>query len=225
MNGDTVALKDDEIFATPCLFQYWDKNIPDAVAELTRGVAEINAGLNYRFFDDDSAIEYINKEYGADICALYESCAIPAMRADLFRYCFLATHGGFYVDADFRANASIAPIFSADWKGCLYLRERGLTNSMMYFRGSCDPLAEKILEVALENITTRSSNNVWQVTGPYVLQSIQADKANQHLFDDVHLMQDEEFAQYFKLAPYLDYKNDDTHWLVARQKGISIYKD
>lgn len=207
------------------LFQFWDKNMPAAVATLTKGVANTNSFVDYQLFTDSGAAEFIRQSYGSETLKLYRNCLIPAMRADLFRYCYLARHGGFYIDADFMALASIEPILNEAWQGCLYLRERGLTNSMMYFSTPYHPLAEKILEVALNNIAIRSSTNVWQVTGPFVLQSIQAEPSNSELFHDIHLMDEKEFALYFKLAPHLDYKLDDSHWLVARQKGLEIFRD
>lgn len=225
MNATSAVLSDDDSENTTSLFQFWDKDIPDAVSELVRGVAEANATLNYLLFDDESAEEFIQAEFGSDTVKLYRSCAIPAMRADLFRYCFLERRGGVYIDADFPAVGSMEPLVTAGWKGCLYNRERGLTNSMMYFRDPENPLAQKILQVALYNITNRTSNNVWQVTGPNVLQSIYADKANKELFDGIHMVEEEEFARYFKLAVSLDYKNDDSHWLVARHKGLDIFRD
>ncbi len=208
-----------------CIVQFWDKNIPQAVAQLTQGVAQMNSGLPYLIFDDESAAEFIRKEIGSDVLKLYNRCAIPAMRADLFRYCFLARRGGVYIDADFPAVASIEPLVTAHTKGCLYLREKGLTNSMMYLREPGNSLAQTVLEVAIENISTKSSNSVWQVTGPHILQSLYADKDCAALFDDIHIIDEAEFALYFKPAVSLDYKRDDSHWLVARQKGLKIFKD
>ena len=225
MNVTSTAHNDEKSEKPVSLFQFWDSNIPDDVAKLTQGVASVNSTLGYLFFDDESAAEFIVTEFGTDILKLYRSCAIPAMRADLFRYCFLFRCGGVYIDADFPAVGSIEPLVSAGFDGCLYNREKGLTNSMMYFRTSENLLAEKILDTAVYNITNRTSNNVWQVTGPAVLQRIYSDESNRHLFDNIHLMEEEEFAQYFKLAQSLDYKSDDTHWLVARQKGINIFND
>ena len=226
MNGSTVALLDEapqEQAVT--LFQFWDSNIPEPVEKLTQGVAQMNDEFAYLLFDDDGASDFISCEYGADTLEYYRSCVIPAMRADLFRYCYLAKRGGIYVDADYLAVSSLQPFVMADWKGCLYKRERGLANGMMYFRHPADPLAEKILELALHNIANRVSNNVWSATGPGVLQALHADVSNEALFTGIHFMEEPEFAEYFKPAPYLDYKADDSHWLVARQKGISIFRD
>ncbi|MGQ7845727.1 glycosyltransferase [Granulosicoccus sp. 3-233] len=226
MNGTSAVYSEGkESEYAISLFQFWDKDIPEAVAELTRGVAQVNAALNYQLFDDVGAAEFIRVEYGSEILKLYRSCVIPAMRADLFRYCFLARCGGIYIDADFPAVSSLEPMVQADWKGCLYRRERGLTNSMMYFRDARNPLAEKFLEEALYNVSNRTSNNVWQVTGPHVLQTVHADERYQDLFDGIHYVDEEEFARYFELARSLDYKSDDKHWLVARQKGLDIFRD
>lgn len=225
MNPASTVQENDEPATSPILFQFWDNSIPDDVAALTRGVAETNSTFDYRFFSDESATEFISSEFGSTMLKLYNTCAIPAMRADLFRYCFLSKCGGVYVDADFPAVGSIEPLVSAGWDGCLYKREKGLTNSMMYFRAPDNPLAEKILESAVYNITHRTSNNVWQVTGPSVLQNIHADATNEPIFANIHLMEEAEFARYFKLAVSLDYKNDDSHWLIARQKGIKIFRD
>ncbi|MFK7993417.1 MAG: glycosyltransferase family 32 protein [Granulosicoccus sp.] len=207
------------------LFQFWDSDIPDEVAKLTQGVAAINSAVDYRLFDDISAAGFIREEFGADVLKLYDSCVIPAMRADLFRYCYLVKCGGFYIDADFPAVASIEPVIETDWQGCLYMRAKGLANGMMFFREAGHPLAEKILQKALDNMTRRTSNNVWEVTGPHVLREVYADQNNSGLFDGIHLMGEEEFIGYFKPSPNLGYKHDDSHWLIARQKGLKIFKD
>ncbi|MFK7857130.1 MAG: glycosyltransferase family 32 protein [Granulosicoccus sp.] len=225
MSNVSIAQSDfaDQSRKVP-LIQFWDKDIPDVVAELVQGVASVNSELDYQLFDDQSAAEFIRVHFGSDTLKLYRNCAIPAMRADLFRYCFLVKEGGFYIDADYRAVGNIDPVVYSSWRASLYQREKGLANGMMYFRDAEDPLAEKVLQSALYNIGTRMSNNVWSVTGPNVLRNIYANEANKTLFDNVHLMAEDEFAQYFKTVPSLDYKKDDSHWLVARVKGLDIFR-
>lgn len=226
MNSVNVAYVEPDPSAQSIpLIQFWDNNIPEDVAKLIRGVADTNPEFDYLFFDDSTAAEFIRTTFGMDMLKLYRSCAIPAMRADLFRYCFLASRGGVYVDADFPAVGSMKPLLDANWVGCLYMRERGLTNSMMYFRDGGHPLAEKFLETAVYNVSNRTSNNVWQVTGPHVLKSVYADESNSSLFADIHFIEESEFARYFRLAASLDYKREDTHWLVARDKGLKIFRD
>jgi len=226
MNSPSAAYQQDASQQkNVVLFQFWDSDIPDEVAALTEGVAKTNPVMDYVFFDDASASDFIKDQFGADVLKLYNCCAIPAMRADLFRYCYLEKCGGFYVDADFPAVASLAPIVQSDWQGCLYLREKGLTNSLMFFRDAGHPLAGKFLELALEKIRKRTSNNVWEVTGPLVIREVYEDKANAGYLEGIHLMPEEEFSLYFKPSPNLGYKSNDSHWLIARQKGLTIYRD
>lgn len=205
--------------------QFWDQDIPEAVAELVQGAKDLNSELDYHMFDDVGACDFIKSEFGSDMLQLYQSCAIPAMRADYFRYCYLQRHGGIYVDADFSAVQSVAPLVYSDQVGCLYMRAKGLTNSLMYFRDAHDTLATRILEEASNNIRTRSSNNVWQVTGPAILQNLYANSTDRELFSEFHLMDEDEFALYFKPAVCLEYKRDDSHWYVAKQKGLNIFRD
>jgi len=214
----------DQAVSTP-LIQFWDKDIPDAVEPLVESVESMNPDMNYLFFDDESAAGFISNELGSDVLALYHQCAIPAMRADVFRYCFLLKFGGFYIDADYRCVQSVAPLVSSDHRGCLYQRAKGLANGLMYFRDSGDALIERILERALENIRTRSTNNVWSVTGPGVLQKLYANEKSKPLFDDFYLLEEDEFKTYFESVANLDYKLDDSHWFVARHKDICIFKD
>ncbi|MEE9322802.1 MAG: glycosyltransferase [Granulosicoccus sp.] len=207
------------------LIQFWDNAVPEAVAELLASVETTNPELHYHCFSDISAAEYIEKEFGSETRTLYDVCAIPAMRADLFRYCFLVKSGGFYIDADYRAKQSVWPLVSAGYTGCLFERDRGLANGLLYFRDSEDPLAIAILESALHNIRTRSSNNVWGVTGPAVLKRLYANPAKAPLFEGFHLVNELEFGQYFETVACLDYKLDDRHWFVARHKGLNIFRD
>jgi mannosyltransferase OCH1-like enzyme len=226
MSNSNTALslhEGSETQSTVSLIQFWDKTVPEEVAGLIAGVKAANPTLDYVFFDDDSAAEFIRTGFGEDILKLYESCAIPAMRADLFRYCYLVQCGGIYVDADYEAISSIAPAVYADYPGFLHLRESGLANGVMYFKEPNNSLAVEILNEALHNISIKSSNNVWQVTGPSVMQKLHKIERYSALFENFYFMEEAEFALYFKSADCLDYKKDDSHWYVARNKGIDIF--
>lgn len=58
------------------------------------------AGAELLLFDDDMARSFIAQHYGTMTSRTYDSCPHPAMRADLFRLCWLVASGGVYVDAD-----------------------------------------------------------------------------------------------------------------------------
>lgn len=217
--ADTVALP------RPTLLQFWDAEVPDAVQPLLASVQAHNPELDYRCFDDGQAADFIVDNYGADIAQLYRSCAIPAMRSDLFRYCYLLQHGGFYVDADYRCLGPIDELLVAAPRAQLLLRKNGLANGMMYFADAQDPLMQRILDSALTNIRARRSNNVWSVTGPSVLRRLLADAATAPLFDGVDQVDEARFHRVFASVPKLAYKERDDYWLNARRLGLSLFRD
>lgn len=207
------------------LLQFWDQDIPATVAELVESVGLVNPDMEHRLYDDSAAREFIRSEFGAETAALYRTCVLPAMRADLFRYCFLVRCGGFYVDADYRALRPVDVFTGEDDRGMLCRREKGLCNGVMYFRDAEDPLATKILESALKGIAERSSSSVWAVTGPGILRALDADSSLAPLFEGIRFIDDEELHSHFEAVGNLEYKRGDDHWTVARDKGLSIFRD
>ena len=45
------------------------------------------------------------------------------------------------------------------------------------------------------------------------------------MFEDYYLIGEDEFRGYFALADSLPYKSTDVHWFVARNNGISPFRD
>ncbi len=213
------------------IMQFWDANVPEAVQTLLDTVATNNADQDYRLFDDEAARALIVEEYDSRVAKLYDTCAIPAMRADLFRYCYLYQFGGMYVDADYRGMQSVQSLVDSCDRGCLYeMQSRtsddlGICNGMMYFRHPQDPLMEQILDKALSNIEERVSPNVWSVTGPAVLRAVLARPEAEELLDGITIIDDEVFIRYFEPVYGLEYKKTDAHWFTARESGINIFKD
>lgn len=207
------------------LLQFWDNNASEEIQGLLDSVRTVNPELAYNFYDDERAKAFVYAEYGSDMQALYESCALPAMRADIFRYCYLALHGGFYVDADYASLKSLMPLIELNRQGIFYEREKGICNSVLYFRDAKDPLMALILENAIANVRARNSNSVWDMTGPAVIQRLYAKPETRPLFDDFFLINEPEFKTYFSLADSLPYKSTNVHWFVARNNGVSPFHD
>lgn len=205
------------------LLQFWDSNPPEYITTLLNSVESNNPDLDYVLYDDERASAYIDSHYGTEMTKVYQGCALPSMRADLFRYFFLLREGGFYIDADFSCSRSLDPLLEKGSAGCLYERKAGICNGMLYVREPQNPLLDRILQDALGNIKSRSSNSVWAVTGPGIVQRLYAHERNRHLFEGFGIIDDDEFYSYFGIVTGLEYKQGDDHWTVARDKGLSIY--
>jgi mannosyltransferase OCH1-like enzyme len=89
---------------SPNIVRFWhDPNGPPPdVAECLDSwrQAASAAGAELLLFDDDRARSFIAEHYGKTTSRAYDTCPHPAMRADLFRLCWLVACGGVYVDAD-----------------------------------------------------------------------------------------------------------------------------
>lgn len=194
------------------LFQFWDKtDPPQEVADLLQTWAS-DTNFKYRRFTDNTARAYIQRKLGRRVLAAYESCAVPAMKADLFRYCVLYNEGGIYVDAD-TANSGMLPEFiNADLRGTLMCRQTRIANDFLFVRNPKDRLLERTLLVALQNIEARISNNVWVVTGPGIMTELYQNKTSQHLFEGFRIEPATIVREIVLFRQEMDYKNTGEDW-------------
>ena len=99
--GDTSGAAHTE---SPTILRFWHDTSgpPPDVAECLDSWHHVAlaAGAELLLFDDDQAHGFIAEHYGATTARAYDTCPHPAMRADLFRLCWLVASGGVYVDAD-----------------------------------------------------------------------------------------------------------------------------
>jgi hypothetical protein len=102
-----------ERLETPRNFmQYWDHDPPGQITEIlahNRRVCEAD-GFDYQFFDDATAREYILWHFGEMALQAYDKSSHAAIKCDLFRLCWLAKTGGFYLDADMVVRDRLPPL-------------------------------------------------------------------------------------------------------------------
>ncbi len=85
------------------LIQFWHDpvDVPADVRECLDSWRPLeHQGFERLLFDDREAGRFIADQLGPYYSAAFAKCRHPAMRYDYFRLCFIARHGGFYVDAD-----------------------------------------------------------------------------------------------------------------------------
>jgi mannosyltransferase OCH1-like enzyme len=150
------------------LFQYWhEARAPEDVEAALATVAAANPGFTVRRFDRDTAAEYIAARQGERALRAFLACAVPAMQADLFRYCAVLAEGGFWLDADHGCKAPLADLLPADRAGVVFSRKNAsVVNGCFGFHAPGHPLLRVALEVALRGIESRFVEDVWVTTGP-----------------------------------------------------------
>lgn len=79
---------------------YFKRELPDEIANSVHALKAKNPEWDYRLYDDDDIIEFIQKFYGDKILKYYFKIdkAYGAARADFFRYLLMYKCGGVYLD-------------------------------------------------------------------------------------------------------------------------------
>ena len=75
-------------------------------SHIKKNIIEKNRNINYKFFNNNSIIEYLKKNFDKNILDCYHNIKNLAHKCDLFRYCYLYKNGGIYIDVDLEFNIS-----------------------------------------------------------------------------------------------------------------------
>lgn len=207
------------------LLQYWhDGSPPPAVRRRMVGWVD-DPDFDVSVFDDVSAADFLREHFDGAQVRAFASCAVPAMRADFFRYAWLYVHGGAYVDADVKNLGGAGEVFRATDRGCLFLRapkkppkREGwrpgrLPNGLMFLRHPKDSAMAYALERATENVTNRISNDVWEVTGPGILTKVWGEgPPRSDAFFEGFTIHSFKVAERVGQFGHLPFKNWDTYW-------------
>ncbi len=221
------------------LLQYWhDGDPPPGVRRRMAGWAE-DPDFDVTVHDDGSAAEFLRQHFDRDTLRAFDSCAVPAMRADFFRYAWLLVHGGAYVDADVKNLGGAGAVFRATDRGCLFLRDADkramgegwragrIPNGFLYVRNPRDPALAYVLEQATENVTQQISNDVWEVTGPGIMTAVwgEGGTRSDDFFDGFTIHAFEDVAERVAGFGHMGFKNRDTYWRKYRDPSHgSIYQ-
>jgi mannosyltransferase OCH1-like enzyme len=161
----------------PSIVQYWHSDeMPAEIEALTASFRELNPDLRHRIFCEAEARQFIADRFTRSEVAAFDSCAVPAMQADYFRYCAVLAFGGVYSDADFRCIQPLRGLIEKIEGGLLFRREpRGnLVNGFFAFHRPGHPLLRIALDVATANIERRAAKRVNAVTGPLIFTCLSA---------------------------------------------------
>ncbi len=182
--------------------------------------------FTYEAYDHTAAELLIETHLDARTLSAFRQCAVPAMQADLFRYCALFALGGLYIDADTLNGSGLPGMLTrlASERGALMTRHGRVANDFIFIRAPRDVLLQRTLEIAVHNIERRISNNVWEVTGPGIFTSLYADPEARPLFDDLPVLPVQEVRKFVLFRWDLEYKKNPDDWRNARAAG-SIFQD
>jgi mannosyltransferase OCH1-like enzyme len=101
-----------ESYVTPYVWQtYITKNLPDQAEAARETWISNNSGWKCELYDDADIETYIKRSWSSNMYKFFKDLPIGVMKADLWRYLILKTHGGVYSDID---SECLKPI--TDWE-------------------------------------------------------------------------------------------------------------
>jgi hypothetical protein len=157
------------------IVQYWDVGEPPGyVVDLLATFRARNPDMQHQLFDERQAEEFISERFGERELAAFRSCAVPAMRADYFRYCAVLAQGGIYADASFCCVSPLGPLLGGPDRGVLFRNASPgfVLNGFFGFAAPGHPLLRLALDLATASIERRAAELVQMVTGPGVFTGL-----------------------------------------------------
>jgi mannosyltransferase OCH1-like enzyme len=128
----------------------------------------------YRFMDTAERTEFIKTCFPGKIFEGYSKLQIGAAQADLWRVLVLKKFGGVYLDIDAHVAWPLGYIIKPNHEE-LYLRHRDQALSNYFIASVKDnPHLDSVIAVIVDNITNATTNNVFELTGPGVLNRVLA---------------------------------------------------
>lgn len=165
------------------IYQTWKShNLPRGIARVIQQIMSINQGWCHHLYDDNEMEEFMRVNFAGRVYEAFNTIAIGAARADIWRYCVLYKYGGVYLDIDADILAPLDKLIRAD-DDAVITREQvaGLFNQWIMIFSKGHPLLKAVIDECVENVLSRSSNNILHLTGSTVFTKVLTDrlKSNQ----------------------------------------------
>ncbi|MBS0641987.1 MAG: hypothetical protein JSS43_19150, partial [Proteobacteria bacterium] len=202
------------------LVQFWDDDVPADISVLMQSWQDLNPDFRYILFNSVTANAYITAHHGAEVAMAFRRSREPAQRADLFRLAFLATEGGFYVDADDRCLQPLQSFVPAGATLALYQENYGTLGNNFIGAVPGHPVLLRALADATLAINRGDREMIWLLTGPGLLTrafaTVAADNPGFLRSPDLHVMELWEIQRVIGLHCPARYKRTKQHWSRAQ---------
>ena len=204
---------------------FWDKpRRPPDVDRLIGTWREFNPGYEIEVFDEAAARDFLAGEIDQRHAAALGRCQNAAMKADLFRLCYLQVKGGIYADCDDRCRAPVD-----DWlkgRDTVLAHENHLTfavanNFMATLPGQ--PWLESAIEQAMIALEAPVRSFTFSVTGPGLLTMCLGQwlaRQEPAALTRFRMLGMAEYSA--RVSPHLplSYKQTSQHWV--KQEGAGV---
>ena len=109
---DDILLK-DEIIIPKKIFQTWEhSNIEPEFQKIIDKWKKYNPDYKYIFHNAEQRLQFIKENFEENVVNAYNKIIPGAYKCDLWRYCVLYIHGGFYADIDTLCKGKLDSLIS-----------------------------------------------------------------------------------------------------------------
>lgn len=160
------------------IYQTWKSHtLPPGITTVIQKIMALNPGWTHHLYDDQEMADFIHTHYPGRVSQAFDSLAIGAARADIWRYCVLYKYGGVYLDIDADITRPLDNLIRPD-DAAVITREQvaGLFNQWILIFSADHPLLKAVIDESVENVLSRSSNNILHLTGSTVFSNILVDR-------------------------------------------------
>lgn len=214
--------KTKEIVIPLKIYQVWhDKNdMPNSVKESIKRLKESNPEFEHHLFDETECRKFIQDNYSKKILHTYDSLVPHALKADLWRYCYLYKNGGIYIDSKYYCINNFKLLFLTDKEYFCKDVDRsfgGIYNAFII----CKPKNEiiyKSIKQLVKNVKNKYYGSVALCVGPLMMKSFFSAKEINN-FEVTHEFINKStrfvnFHNYRVLKYHEDYRKQqgDNHW-------------
>lgn len=154
------------------IFQTWHtKDLPPKMKECVDDLKRKHPDFEYFLFDENECLEFIQNNFNETLVYAFETFIPSAYKADLWRYCVLYIHGGFYLDVKLNTTTTLHQFLDKEY----YVRDlptfgtKGIYNAFMVCKAG-NPILLQAINQIVENVKNQYyGNNPLHVSGPELL--------------------------------------------------------
>ena len=150
------------------IYQTWKtKTLHKNCIKIRDNIQKLNPNYQLILYDDDDIDIFIKNNFDEHVYKCYSQLNVGASKADFWRYCILYKYGGIYLDFDSNIVRSLDELFIGD-EQCIVTREGnlGIFNNWILIFQKEHPILLECINKCCYNITNKTTNDVWKLTGP-----------------------------------------------------------
>ncbi|MFN7002535.1 MAG: tetratricopeptide repeat protein [Roseinatronobacter sp.] len=162
-----LAFRPDPARAIPRrIAHYWQGPMGPAIPRALAQWRRLHPGFESLLFDAESAADWLGQNVGPAMQARFVALDQPALRADLFRLCWIAQEGGIFADLDEYPRIPITPWLPG--AHAVFCIERGFGTVANNFLAAVPghPICLHAQEMVLAALDASTEPYPWWHTGP-----------------------------------------------------------